>query len=85
MSILPLYGFLAGDTVGILLLARPDETLGELAARLQQSARLRVAPCDAIEVWHRGRALDLSLPVAAARLEPLDRIDVKRLDARPRS
>ena len=43
MSI-PLYGFLEGDTVGLLVLAEEGETILELARKLQDAASIRVAP-----------------------------------------
>ena len=73
---IPLYGFLEGDTLGLLLLAEEDETLGQLARRLQESASLRVAPFDDPEVYHQGRLLPRDCRVGAAGLQPLDRIDV---------
>lgn len=75
---IPLYGFLEGDTLGLLLLAEEDETLGQLARRLQESAALRVAPFDDPEIRHQGRSLPSECRVGAAGLAPLDRIDVVR-------
>jgi hypothetical protein len=75
---IPLYGFLEGDTLGLLLLADEDETLAELARRLQESAALRVAPFDSPEIRHQGRSLPPELRVGAAGLGALDRIDVVR-------
>jgi hypothetical protein len=40
---IPLYGFLQGDTVGLLILAEKDDTLQSLAQKLQEGASLRVA------------------------------------------
>lgn len=73
---IPLYGFLEGDTLGLLLLADEAETIGSLAAKLQQSSRLRVAPRDRVRVVYRGVVLDPSRLVGDAELEPLERIDV---------
>jgi hypothetical protein len=42
--LVPLYGFLAGDTLGVLVLMHDDEHVREIAARLQQAATVRVAP-----------------------------------------
>jgi hypothetical protein len=75
---IPLYGFLEGDTLGLLLLAREDETLGQLARRLQDSAALRVAPFADFEIRHQGRSLPPECRVENAGLAPLDRIDVVR-------
>ena len=73
---IPLYGFLEGDTVGLLILASETETIAELAARLQQSARIRVAPRERVRVLYKGATLAPILTVEAAGLEPLERFDV---------
>jgi Toluene-4-monooxygenase system protein B (TmoB) len=74
--VIPLYGFLDGDTLGVLLLAGEDETIAELAAKLQTACALRVAPHSHVQLIHEGRALPPELSVTAAELQPLDRIDV---------
>jgi hypothetical protein len=76
---IPLYGFLQGDTLGLVLLARPDQSMAELAADLAQAARVRVAPAAGrLAVHRRGERLPDTMTVAEARLEPLDRVDVVR-------
>jgi hypothetical protein len=74
--LVPLYGFLAGDTLGLIVLVQDDETVRDLAERLQQAAAVRVAPRAGAHVYLRGRRLDPDLTVAAAGIEALDRIDV---------
>ena len=39
---IPLYGFLEGDLLGLLILARDDDTAAQLAERLQSAAAVRV-------------------------------------------
>lgn len=73
----PLYGFLEGDTLGLLLVAEEWETVGTLAQRLQEAANLRVAEARATEVVYRGRIVDPALTVAQAGLESRDRFDVR--------
>ena len=73
---IPLYGFLEGDTVGVLLLAEEHTSLAELAERLQHSARLRVARKAHVSIVHAGRPLDPRLTVKQANLTALERIDV---------
>jgi hypothetical protein len=73
---MPLYGFLEGDTLGLLILAREDETVAQLAERLAASAAVRVARRPRLEVVHRGRVLDPAAKLAEAGVEPLDRFDV---------
>lgn len=72
----PLYGFLEGDIVGLLMLADDSETVLALARKLQDAASIRVARRDACEVSHNGRTIDLKLTVEEAGLQPLDRFDV---------
>jgi hypothetical protein len=75
MSI-PLYGFLEGDTLGLVILAEEGETVLELARKLQDAASIRVARNDKIAVVHNGSAIDPGLTVAQAGLQALDRFDV---------
>jgi hypothetical protein len=75
MSI-PLYGFLEGDTLGLLVLAEEGETVLELARKLQDAANIRVAHKDRIDLVYNGKAIDHGLTVAQARLQALDRFDV---------
>jgi hypothetical protein len=76
-ALIPLYGFLEGDTLGLLVLAEERDTAADLARKLGEAAALRVAPVDGARVWVRGRPLEPSVTVAAAGLRPLDRIDVR--------
>lgn len=75
MSI-PLYGFLEGDTLGLLVLAEEGETVLELARKLQEAASIRVPRSDKISFVCSGRAIDSGLTVAQAGLQALDRFDV---------
>ena len=76
--LVPLYGFLEGDVLGLLVLAHHDMTMADLAERMRSSSRVRVAVDDALEVVHAGRAVDSTETVAGAGIEALDRIDVRR-------
>ncbi len=78
---IPLYGFLQGDTMGLVLVGRPDQTVAELAAELQQSARVRVAPRGPMQVIYRNRVLPPEQTLAQAGMQALDRFDV--VEARP--
>jgi hypothetical protein len=73
---IPLYGFLEGDTVGLLVLAEESETLLELARKLQDAASLRVARRDRVQVLYNGKTMDPTMTIAQAGLEALDRFDV---------
>ena len=73
---IPLYGFLEGDTLGLVVLAEEGETVLSLARKLQDAASVRVARVDKIEIVHNGTAIDPGLTVVQAGFEPLDRFDV---------
>ncbi len=73
---IPLYGFLQGDSMGLLILAREEDTLGQLAEKLQSAADVRVAPLRRPRVLVAGRLLDLEMTVAAAGLSALDKFEV---------
>ena len=74
--LVPLYGFLRGDTLGLVILVQDSDKIRQLAANLQQAAAMRVAPCRNVQVWAHGRRLPLELTVAEAGLSALDRVDV---------
>jgi hypothetical protein len=74
--VIPLYGFLAGDTVGLLILAHPDDSAETLCEKLQSAASVRVAPLQHPVVIHRGKRLHARDTVKAAAIGPLDRFDV---------
>jgi hypothetical protein len=73
---IPLYGFLQGDTVGLLILAEGDDTVEALARKLQDAASLRIAGRSQVQVVHNERAIDPLITVAEAGLQALDRFDV---------
>jgi hypothetical protein len=73
---IPLYGFLEGDTLGLLVLAEEGETVLDLARKLQDAASLRVARNDKIDFVYNGKAIELGLTVAQAGLQALDRFEV---------
>jgi hypothetical protein len=72
----PLYGFLQGDVVGLLILADDGDTLEVLARKLQDAASLRVAARDHVQVVYNDRTMDPAMTVAQAGLQALDRFDV---------
>ena len=72
----PLYGFLQGDTMGLLILADEGETVQALGQKLQDAGRLRVAGRNHVQVVYNGKAIDKSLTVAQAGLQAFDRFDV---------
>jgi hypothetical protein len=74
----PLYGFLEGDTVGLVVLAAENDSMAELAAKLQAAAAVRVAPSGPVHVEVRGARVADDVTVSGARLAALDRFDVRR-------
>jgi hypothetical protein len=77
---IPLYGFVQGDTLGLLMLADPNMTLRQLSEQLRAAARLRVDPGERVRVMVRGVELDLERSVSEVGLAPLERFDVRRCE-----
>jgi hypothetical protein len=78
---IPLYGFLQGDTMGILLLADESDTAGSLAQKLVAAAGVRVSPASELRLVFRGQSVPASVTLERAGIEALDRIDVVRIEA----
>jgi hypothetical protein len=74
--LVPLYGFLAGDSIGLLVLVHDTDTVADIARVLQQAAAVRVAPRPRATVFFAGRELAPELTVAEAGLSALERVDV---------
>jgi hypothetical protein len=62
--LVPLYGFLAGDTLGLVVLVHDDERVHAIAAQLQLAACVPVAPRAHAQVYFRGQRLDPELTVS---------------------
>lgn len=75
---IPLYGFLQGDVLGLLILAEEDETVHALSERLQEAASVRVAHTQNVKVLYQGNVLDPGLTLREAGLASLERFDVVR-------
>lgn len=73
---IPIYGFLQGDTLGLLVLARAEDTAADLAAKLQSAASVRVAPLAGAVVVYKGQVLAPDTTVQDAQIGPLERFDV---------
>jgi hypothetical protein len=74
--LVPLYGFLAGDTLGVIVLVHDHQTMRDLVSCLHEAAACRVAPLKNPRVRAGERYLDPDLTVAQAGLAPLSRVDV---------
>lgn len=74
--LVPLYGFLKGDVIGLLVLVQDTDPVREIGRSLQEAAAMRVSPKADADVFHQGMRLDPSLTVAEAGLAALERVDV---------
>jgi hypothetical protein len=79
--LVPIYGFLEGDTIGLVVLVHDYDRVGDIVERIQQAASVRVAPRRGMVAMRGGKALQADLTIAQAGLAPLDRVDV--VEARP--
>jgi hypothetical protein len=77
---IPLYGFLEGDTIGLLILAYPHESVAELAEKLKSAASVRVEPRSGGRVYSQGQVLDPSMRLSSSGLRALDRFDLRWSD-----
>lgn len=75
---IPLYAFVRGDTLGLVVLAPESETVAELAERLSRAAAPRVKLEGTLRVLHRGTPLRAELTLTEAGVAPLDRVDLLR-------
>jgi hypothetical protein len=76
MTMVPLYAFVQGDTMGLVVLAHSDGTAAELADKLIQASAVRVARRDKFRVTSGGRTLELSGTLRMQGLQALDRVDL---------
>lgn len=75
--LLPLYGFLEGDTIGLLIFAYGADTVAELRDKLAAAAVLRAPPSRGA-VFREGKVLPDGQTLAEAGLQPLDKFEVRR-------
>jgi hypothetical protein len=73
---IPLFGFLRGDTIGLLILGGETDSVADLAEKLQISASLRVKHRSRVKVIFNGKDLAPTLSLKEAGFGPLDRFDV---------
>ena len=73
---IPLYGFVRGDTLGLVVLAPETESVDELALRLARAAAPRVTLQGDLRVLHRGKLLRGELTLREAGVVALDRVDL---------
>jgi hypothetical protein len=75
---IPIYGFVAGDVLGVLVLADLDASAGALAEQVLQAAAPRVRPFQAPQLVWQGSRLDRDRTLRQCGLVPLSRVDVVR-------
>jgi Toluene-4-monooxygenase system protein B (TmoB) len=75
---LPLYGFLEGDTIGLLILADENESIASLARKLQEAGNIRVRPSPEVQLVYQGKIIDSALSVSDAGFTALERFDVRQ-------
>jgi hypothetical protein len=75
---IPLYGFLQGDVLGLLILAEEHETVHALSERLQEAASVRVAHTQNVRIIYKGNVLAPDLTLREAGVASLQRFDVVR-------
>ncbi len=73
---IPLYAFVRGDTLGLVVLAGEAESVADLAQRLSRAAAPRVALEGELRVLHRGKLLPGELTLREAGIAALDRVDL---------
>ncbi len=76
MTTLPLYGFVEGDTMGVIVLGRLDESVAELGVALLRAVAVRVRPRGTYRIVAGSRRLDPAATLRSQALSPLDRIDL---------
>jgi len=75
--VIPLYGFLQGDSLGLLVFGFADQTIADLATKLQNAAAVRVELKEDLVVLAEGKVLNPALTVSQVGLTALDRFDVQ--------
>lgn len=79
-AMVPLYGFLEGDTIGLLIFAFEGDSIGELIGKLESAAELRVGGFTDgnRKLFKNGNALASQLTVSSAGFRALDKFEVRR-------
>ena len=74
---IPLYGFLQGDTIGLLVLAYSHETAEQVAHKLVQMAQTRVKNKGECQLFYQGEVVPAAVTMSSLGARALDRIDVR--------
>ncbi len=76
MTVLPLYGFVQGDTMGVVVLGRLDGTVAELGSDLLRAVSVRVKERGGYHLMAGARRLDPNATLRTLAMDPLERIDL---------
>ncbi len=76
--LVPLHAFVAGDTLGLLVLVHDHEPVAAIAEKALLAAASRIAPFEGAVVMYRGKVLDPTRRIDEAGLTALARVDVRR-------
>ena len=74
--LVPLHGFVRGDTVGLLVLVHDTDTIATLATTLMAAAAVRLPPAPRARVYRGSVELSPEQTVARAGLSALERVDL---------
>jgi len=69
---IPIYGFLQGDTIGVLVFAYPNETANDLINKVQKAAAIRVKPKVGMKLIYKERSVEAHLTVTEMGIQPLE-------------
>jgi len=76
MTLMPLYAFVQGDSMGVVVLAHSDGTAADLAEKLMQASAVRVGRREKFRVMSGERILDLGATLRMQGVQALDRVDL---------
>ena len=76
--LMPLYGFMQGDTLGLLILSQDTDTICEVIKKIKISASPRLDTRAEYKLVYKGKVLRQDLTVVQAGLEALERVDLVR-------
>jgi hypothetical protein len=76
VTVLPLYAFVQGDTMGVVVLGRLDGTVADLAANMLRAAAVRVKDRGPFSVMAGERRLELDATLETVGMRLLDRVDL---------
>lgn len=75
-ELVPLYGFVRGDTLGLLIVAHSTERIRDVADKTLSAAAVRISIRGPAAFVYKGTALNQESSVAQAGLSALDRFDL---------